>query len=886
MANGPTIRSTPVTDTAAETSHRYRLPTVVRPSHYDLQLDVDLEGASFEGEVSVRVDVAEATGEILLNAVELEIHEAWVTTSDGVRVDAAVTLDEETERATFELASPLGPGGATVHARFTGVLNDKLHGFYRTTFTDEQGERRVAGSTQFEATHARRAFPCWDEPAFKATFGVTLVVPEGQLAISNAAEVAREPLAGPADGPGQGKVRFTFAPTMVMSTYLVAFVVGPFEATEAVDVRGIPLRVVAPLGQGHLTAFALEAGRFGLEYFADYYGIPYPGDKLDLVAVPDFAFGAMENLGCITFREVLLLVDPATVTQPELQRVADVIFHELAHMWFGDLVTMRWWNGLWLNEAFATFMEMRCTDAFRPDWQRWVDFGLSRTMAFDTDSLASTRPIEFEVVSPADAEGMFDILTYEKGAAVLRMIEQYLGEEAFRSGVRRYLDEHAYGNTETNDLWDAIEADSGQPVRALADSWIFQGGYPLVSVSLSEDGRRLTLAQEPFRYLADDSVPETRWTVPILARVQRAEGSELLRVLLEEPEQTVELEVPADAVLLVNAGGHGFYRVRYDESLLAALTARAQDHLAPIERYALVDDTYAALLAGRTGVAAFLRLAVGLGDDDDLSVWQRLSGALGALSRLLDDGGGDGDDRGADLAAYQRFVRELAGPALDIVGWERADGELDRTGELRACLFTLLGVVGEDPAVLEWARGLVGAVLDGRGPEPDPSLAAAAVGIVATFGDAADYERFTARAAAAANPQEERRFLYSLADFRADALVDRTLERCAGGDVRTQDAPFVVGRALANRRQGRRVWEFITADWDELNERFPSNTIVRMLAPVASFTRPELAGEVEAFFTDHAVPQGAKTLAQTLEKLRVNVALAERERAALVDAVR
>ena len=306
-------------------------------------------------------------------------------------------------------------------------------------------------------------------------------MPDGELAISNAAELGRTP-------QGDGKVEFRFATTMKMSTYLVAFVVGPFDATDPVDVRGIPLRVVYPRGQGRLSEFGLECGKFGLEFFADYYGIPYPGDKCDLVAVPDFAFGAMENLGCITFREVLLLVDPTTTTQPELQRVTDVIFHELAHMWFGDLVTMRWWNGLWLNEAFATFAEMKCTDAFRPAWQRWVDFGLSRTAAFDTDATTKTRPIEFTVVSPTDAEGMFDILTYEKGAGVLRMIEQYLSEEKFRAGVRRYLLTHAYGNTETGDLWDAIEAESGLPVRAMADSWIFQGGFPLVTAELESPG--------------------------------------------------------------------------------------------------------------------------------------------------------------------------------------------------------------------------------------------------------------------------------------------------------------------------------------------------------------------------------------------------------------
>ena len=632
-----------MTSTAAE-ANRYRLPETVRPSTYDLLLDVDLAKSSFDGTVISYVDVAASVDEILVNAAELQIHEAWIVTATGQRIDATVELLDD-ERAAYRLAATLAAGKAEVHARFSGILNDKLRGFYRTTFTDQQGNAQVAGSTQFEATHARRAFPCWDEPMFKATYRVTLVVPEGQLAISNGLETGRTTLA-------DKRVRFSFAETMKMSTYLVAFVVGPFEATDPVDVRGIPLRVVYPRGQNpQLANFGLEAGKFGLEYFADYYGIGYPGDKVDLVAVPDFAFGAMENLGCITFREVLLLVDPAVTPQPELQRVADVIFHELAHMWFGDLVTMKWWNGLWLNEAFATFMEMKCTDAFRPAWQRWVDFGLSRTMAFDTDSLLSTRPIEFEVISPDDAEGMFDILTYEKGAAVLRMIEQYMSEDNFRAGVRRYLTENAYGNTETNDLWDAIEAETpAQPVRAVADTWIFQGGYPLVSVELSEDRRTVRLEQEPFRYLIDEPGPATTWQVPVIFRTEGPAGSAEHRVLLGEGTE-VELDQEVDSVLLVNAGGHGFYRARYRDDLLEALTSRAQDHLSPIERYALVDDTFASVVAGRTTVASFLNLARGLRDDDDLSVWQRLAGALNTLSRLVSD---------ADRPAYSAFVRSLA----------------------------------------------------------------------------------------------------------------------------------------------------------------------------------------------------------------------------------
>ena len=370
---------------------------------------------------------------VWLNAAELAITRQRLEDASGQRRPIAeVTLHEAEERVRLGLGASCPRARTGLHLTFEGTLNDKLHGFYRSTFHDAQGTEHVIATTQFETTDARRAFPCFDEPDFKAVFGVTLVVPQTQYALSNA-PVVEEHLTA------DGRRRIVFADTMTMSTYLVAFVVGPFAATAPVDVDGVPLRVVYPLGKAHLTAYALEAGAFALRYFTEYYGLPYPGQKLDLVAIPDFAFGAMENLGCVTFREVLLLVDPQQATQPELMRIADVIAHEIAHMWFGDLVTMKWWNGIWLNEAFATFMATMASDAFHPAWQRWTQFSLARSAAFEVDSLHTTRPIEYPVHSPQDANGMFDLLTYEKGAAVLRMLEQHLGAAPFRDGIRHYL---------------------------------------------------------------------------------------------------------------------------------------------------------------------------------------------------------------------------------------------------------------------------------------------------------------------------------------------------------------------------------------------------------------------------------------------------------------
>jgi puromycin-sensitive aminopeptidase len=846
----------------------YRLARTAVPSRYDLTIQPDLVAFTFEGSCITTIEVTERVDRIVLNAIELDITHAGVVFEDGRAIDAArIELDETNERATLHFDTPIEAGTRVLHTEFTGTLNDKLHGFYRSTFTDTDGVDQVIATTQFEATDARRAFPCWDEPDFKAVFGITLVIDPDLTAVSNGAEVSR----APREGDGKHVVRF--ADTMIMSTYLVAFIVGPLEITDPVEVSGTPLRIVYPRGKGHLTTFALEVGAFCLDFFAEYFGVPYPGDKVDLVAVPDFAFGAMENLGCITFREALLLVEPTEVTQPELQNVTDVIAHELAHMWFGDLVTMKWWNGIWLNEAFATFMEMTATDAFRPEWDRWSSFGLSRTMAFDTDALETTRPIEFPVVSPADAEGMFDVLTYEKGAAVVRMLEQYLGANPFRDGIRHYIAQHAYANTETTDLWDAIESVTEEPVRRIMDSWIFQGGYPLVTVDLVNDGGTLRFGQEPFAYAGDlgegeaaaERLLEARtWAVPLIFTQAAGDIVTFERELLEGGGLDVALFEPVDWVL-ANTEGTGFYRAAYAPDLRAALVAKAQTDLSPIERYGLVDDAWAAVLADRMTAMEFLEMAEAFADETDLSVWQRIVGALGALDRLV-----EGEAR--DVLATR--IGLLVRPALLRLGLTPADGESDRDRELRGVLIEALGVLAVDPVIRTEARALVG--LADSASTGDPSVLAASIAVVAASGGAEEFDVFVQRFRSAATPQEELRYLYALAGFEDPALMDRLTAMTLTDEIRSQNAPYLLARAMGNRAQAPRAWAFVHEHWDALGERFPSNSIVRMLSGIRSLSDPAVAQDVYAFFEEHEVPQGDKQLAQHLERLEVNVALRAR----------
>jgi puromycin-sensitive aminopeptidase len=825
----------------------YRLPRSVVPERYELRIEPDLTTATFRGAEDVAVHVAEATDEVVLNANDLAVTAAWVVADGDRRVEATVHLDDEAERLTLRLGEQLAPGRATVHLEFEGTINDKLKGLYRSVYEDADGVERVIATTQMEPTDARLAFPCWDEPDLKAVFAVTLVVEDGLLAVSNAAETGRTTL-------DDGRVEVRFADTIPMSTYLVAFVVGPLVATAPVDVDGVPLRVIHVPGKEHLTDYALEVGAFCLRLFADYYEIPYPGDKCDLIALPDFAAGAMENLGAITFREAVLLVDPEAVTQTELQRVADVIAHELAHMWFGDLVTMKWWNGLWLNEAFATFMELAAVDAFKPEWQRWVAFTNERAAAFAVDALASTRPIEFPVRSPEEAEGMFDLLTYQKGASVLRMLEQYLAGDGFRDGIRRYLKANEFGNAETTDLWDAIEAASGQPVRRIMDTWIFQGGHPVVGVERTVDGFRFT--QRRFRFLPDDG--SATWAVPLLVSF---DGGPPEQVLLEGESLDVTREAKD---VVVNAGGHGFYRVRYSPELLSDLGGRIGE-LEPVERALLVEDAWAAVLAGDTPAPAFLDLARRFAGETDPAVWTTLAGALGGIDRILD---------GEPRTRFQAYVADLVRPTVERLGWEPGFGESELLAQTRQLVLSLLGGLGNDADAQARARRVLDAELAGQ--PTDPNVAAAAVSIVAGVGDEADWDRFLERFRTTTSPQESLRYLYALAAFPSPALAERTLDMTLG-EIRTQNAPFVIFHLLTNRDVQDVAWSFVTREWDRLVERFPDNTIPRLLGGVVTLSRPEQAADVEGFIAAHPVPQGAKTVEQHLERLRVNVALRERE---------
>ncbi len=839
----------------------HRLARTVTPARYDLTISPDLPSRSFVGRVTVTLDVHEPLATLVCNAAEITVHQAWVVDASGTRTNSiSIKHDELDKRLSLDFERTVAPGLVKLTMEYEGTLNDKLAGFYASTYTDDAGVLHTIATTQLQSTDARKAFPCWDEPDFKAVFSVTLVVAAGLTAISNEPVKHETVMAS-------GKRAITFEDTMVMSTYLLCFIVGELEMTAPVDVDGVPLRVVHRPGMAHLTAFALEIGAFALRYFRDYYGIAYPGRKMDLIALPDFAAGAMENVGAVTFREMLLLVDPAQASHLELERIADVVAHEIAHMWFGDLVTMSWWNGIWLNEAFATYAEVACVAAFRPEWDRWTSFGVSRSAAMQIDALHNTRPIEFPVLSPTDAEGMFDLLTYEKGASILRQLEQYLGEDVFREGVRRYLGENSYGNTETIDLFDALESVSSQPVAEMMNGWIFTGGFPLVSAAAAPGG--VTLTQQPFTYLPDG--PATSWLVPVLWRTPDGDSAEALGKSLLAPTSGPVSIQSGDAPVIINAGGHGFYRVHYDETL-AARIRQVFATLPAIERFGIVNDAWASVLAG-SGASSYIQLIRTLTTERDPNVWTAVVAGLGALNQIADE---------EALPKLQQFVRTVCGPAMAELGWEPLPGESSKQAQLRGIMILALGGLGADPATRSESAAFIDRAIAGQ---LAPDVAAAIINVAARQGDASLWERYD-HARQSGSPLDAIRYLRALVGFEDPVLRQRTIDLAFSDRVRSQDSPFMIIPMLADRVNGPFAWAALQSKWDTYTATIPTNAVGRMLDGIVQRTEPGLVEEITAFFAAHPIPQAAKQVSQKLELLRVHQGLRDREAAGLAAALR
>lgn len=860
------------------TGDSFRLPKSVLPRRYRPVLEPDLENFTFKGHGTVDIDVLEPVSQIVLNAKELQILEAKVTDKNGTSLVGTVKLDDENQLAFISFMGTLAKGEWSLFMRWTGIHNDKLKGFYRSFWTDKDGKKRPLVCTQFESTDARRAMPCFDEPEFKATIQAELIVDEELTAISNTKVVLEERYD---DGKrfiqahgGKSKKRVVFAETAIpLSSYLYAFVVGDFVSTEPVYVNGVEIRVWTTPGKEHLTEFAVECMARATAYYERRNDSKYPGDIINAVAIPDFASGAMENWGCITYRETALLLDLATASQAEKKRVAEVIFHEHGHNDFGNKCTMRWWNGLWLNESFATHGENQAVSEEFPEWKVWEEFAISRGAAMRLDSLNSTHPIECPVNHPDEVAELFDLISYEKGCSVLYQIQQFIGDNVFRDGVAAYIKKHAFKNTETHDLWDALEESCKNhgvnvPVRKIMDAWVFTSGHPVVTVSEGKTPGFIQLAQRPFKFLPKDDA--TLWPVPITMEVKRKDGIETKKFVFESAEET---HFVGDCEWVkVNAGGSGFYRVNYSPALLTKLTRDVHNTLSVVERYNLVNDTWAGVRAGLTTTVDYLDMVDQFVDETDPNVWAILAGSLRTLDGLLKD---------AARAELRKVVRLIARPAYDRLGHDPKAGETIQDKELRGQLLGLLGTIGEDEECRKKAASLFESWKKDK-TSIDSNLLPASVGILAFTGDKARYEEFFNLFKNAKTPQEEQRFLGALTAFRDKDLLDRSIKLMMSEHVRTQDAPYIFGALLRNEVCGEAAWDYMRANWEQMVKAFPENGVVRMIGGAEALDTAELAAEVKDFFAKNPVKQGEMATAQMLEQLGINVRLRESESPKLV----
>ena len=849
------------------------LPTNVRPSAYDLTLQPNLEDFTFRGEVAIDITIHEATNEIVMNADEIEIQEARLTRTDESSVEpCCVDFDKAKEAVTLGFDEEVSPGEARLHLKFTGELNDKLRGFYQSKYTDSDGSEKYLATTQLEATDARRAFPCWDEPAIKATFKVTLIIPSNLVAVSNMS-IVRESEVEP------GLKKLEFGETPIMSTYLLAFIIGELGCVERTADDGTIVRVYTTRGKEEQGRFALDVSVDLLGYFNEYFGIPYPLEKMDHIAIPDFAAGAMENWGAITYREIAILVDPENTSAGTKQIVASIVSHEMAHQWFGNLVTMAWWDALWLNESFASWMGDKAVDHLFPEWDTWTSFvSQDTTRALSLDGLKNSHPIHQEVKNPAEIGQLFDAISYSKGGSVLRMLEDFLGSESFREGLHDYLVKHSYDNADTGDLWDALGAASGEPVSEMMETWLHQTGYPYLDAEIERGETGITVSVDQRRFVYDSIIDDsgeddTLWHVPLRAR--SGQSDEAASTLQRARSASLSVGGGTNDWVKINPEQTGFFRVKYRSNDLALLRPAIESlDLSAIDRLGIQSDTYALAKAGIQSATDFLEIAQAYVNEDHAYVWGDLGANLGALDNLLSDE--------PFFDAYQRFGRELFGPAGARVSWDPRPDEGHLDALLRSTVLAGLGGYG-DPDTLTEAGRRFGEYANDQS-KVNPDIRRVVLSLTAKEGDSDVYHAMWKLEQESTLEEEKVRLLGALTEFEDADLLTTTLERSLDTEfVRTHNTIGIMARMAGNPKGKDLAWEFLKENWSEFDRRYGEGGfgLMTLVSTAGRFTTQEKLEDVERFFTDNPVPAADRTIRQALEAIRLNVAWLEKNRGPL-----
>lgn len=845
------------------------MPTKVRrlfeqfqPDNYNLTLTIDDEAMSFKGTVTIRGKKTGRPSERLtFHQKQLKITKASIVKHDK-KGDQSFAVDRINNQDSFDevrlhTESSLYPGDYTVTMEFEGTITRPMNGIY-PCFFEHDGQQKKLIATQFESHHAREAFPCVDEPEAKATFDLTLVTP----AANSREVIANTPVAN--SQSADGKVTTTFEPTPRMSTYLLAFVYGDLGYLEATTKSGVTIRTYATPDNVAFTDFALDVAVKTLDFYNDYFDIPYPLAKCDFIALPDFASGAMENWGCITFREQVMLVDPKNTSLNIKQYVAQVVAHELTHQWFGNLVTMKWWNDLWLNESFATWMSYLAVDALFPEWNYWTQFIVDEQLpAFKEDALQNTHPINVTINHPDEIRTIFDAISYNKGGSVLHMLHAYMGADDFRDGLRTYLKRHAYANTESSDLWAAWEETSGKPIGEFMTAWTQKEGYPIVHATLSGDSP--SLRQERF-YInpAADKKAET-WPIPIGAT------EPLSFSVLEDGQQALEPK-PVDGLMLNHERGN-FFRTVYDSVHLEALASLVADgKISELDRLGLLADAFETAKAGYSSTVDALNLLEAYRNEDSLVVWDIIAANLGSLKLVMND-----DELRENL---KPFVRELVAPQLQRLGWDEKadDSHFDRL--LRPTILGLAAAADEPDTVKEAVRRFE----DMKAPEDlAPDIRGVVYGTAARLGDKDEFDKLWNMHQNSSNSEERVTLAAALTNFEHDDQIREALSKINTSDVRLQDAPYWIAYSFANRFARLSTWHWVKDNWDWLKENLGSDlSFYRMPIYVARVqSDAAFLKEFESFFTGHLSPAFERPIKQGIEIIQWQSAWKERDLHAL-----
>lgn len=811
------------------------LPQGVRPERYSLALTPDLVHATFTGEETIDIKLEQPQTSVVLNALDIQFDKVEAKVA-GKTFPAEVSTSEEKEQATFSFPSMLPAGPVTLSIRYRGILNDKLRGFYLS-----KTEKRNYAVTQFEPTDARRAFPSFDEPAYKATFDIALTVDQGDTVISNTNIISDKP------SSTEKKHTVRFATTPKMSTYLVAFLVGDFQCVSGKS-DGVPIRACATPDKVQMGKYAVAAAEFTLHYYNQYFGIKYPMPKLDMIALPDFEAGAMENFGAITYRETALLIDEKTASIGAKQTVASIVAHEMAHQWFGDMVTMQWWNNLWLNEGFATWMENKPVDAWMAEWKipEGVASGLNDTLNYDAQR--QTRTIRAQAETPAQINEMFDGISYGKAGAVLAMVENYLGRETFRQGVHNYLAAHMYGNATAEDFWNAQTATSHKPVDAIMSSLVSQPGVPLIRFENPANGKVEASQERFFTSVNPPSVAPQTWTIPVCFKT---DGTQPSCEILKETKQ--ELSVPKAPLFFADAGGQGYYHYTYPAEAYAQLLPQVETRLTTTERINLLGNQWALTSAAKMDVGSYLDLAKEVKSDESPEVLGNVADAVASISTRI----AATEEERTQIAAWTRKTFQ---PSLASLG-KPVKGESAQKTLLRATLFGIVGGLGRDPQTISEAKLLAEKYLAAPS-SVEPNLAKTAVAIAARNGDAAFYGEVLKVSQTSNSPEIASGALYTLTQFIDPTLVTRTLEYAVSGKVRNQDSLHMISTMLRAPRTQALTWEYMQKNWDKVQAQMTMWAGAGLVEAASSFCSVDMRDQLVSYFSSKKIPAAERALSR------------------------